>query len=344
MKPKILKISGLTFTLLIAIIASLVIEFDQLELIGNPAYYSEGYSDQDENGNSNVQIEKEAPLTFNYQIKSGLKFPYAGVYFEDTLENRKISLANYDQVEIEISASKGKLIPITIHTLWNLKSRPFQQIVETKPTITQYHFELSDFKTPEWWRTKYKVGVDENQKFQEVLTINIEDAHEIPKEEIDQIKVKSILFSKNNTSIIIVLLIIWLVGILVLILIPFFKPEKKLVPIKAAEFKTPKDENEFEKITVFIGEFYADPELNVRKVSKSTGLKETEVSKLLQVQFSMNFKEYLNFVRITEAKRLLKNSDLQISEIAYTVGYNNVTHFNRVFKATEQISPNEFRA
>jgi 2-isopropylmalate synthase len=46
---------------------------------------------------------------------------------------------------------------------------------------------------------------------------------------------------------------------------------------------------------------------------------------------------------MNEATRLLKESDLQIAEIADAVGYNNIQHFNRVFKEIYDISPKSFR-
>jgi YesN/AraC family two-component response regulator len=65
------------------------------------------------------------------------------------------------------------------------------------------------------------------------------------------------------------------------------------------------------------------------------------ISKVLTLHFSTTFKEYLYYLRISEAKELLKNSNLNVSEIAYSVGYKNVTHFNRVFKTKEKNPPNE---
>ncbi len=44
-----------------------------------------------------------------------------------------------------------------------------------------------------------------------------------------------------------------------------------------------------------------------------------------------------------EAKRLLKETNQQISSIAFMVGYNNVQHFNRVFKEYTGIPPTLFR-
>ena len=55
------------------------------------------------------------------------------------------------------------------------------------------------------------------------------------------------------------------------------------------------------------------------------------------------FKQYLNIIRITEAKRLLRETDNQITSCAYNVGYNNIPHFNRTFKQLEGISPKEYR-
>jgi AraC-like DNA-binding protein len=57
----------------------------------------------------------------------------------------------------------------------------------------------------------------------------------------------------------------------------------------------------------------------------------------------VQFKQYLNIVRITEARRLLMDTDRQISEIAFAVGYNYPTTFNRIFKEVTGISPSDFR-
>ena len=47
--------------------------------------------------------------------------------------------------------------------------------------------------------------------------------------------------------------------------------------------------------------------------------------------------------RIREARELLRSTDISISEVAITVGYNNITHFHTMFKKETGISPKEFR-
>ena len=46
----------------------------------------------------------------------------------------------------------------------------------------------------------------------------------------------------------------------------------------------------------------------------------------------MTFTDYLGRVRVEKAKSLLLNPNLRISEIAYAVGFQSLTHFNRVFR------------
>lgn len=53
--------------------------------------------------------------------------------------------------------------------------------------------------------------------------------------------------------------------------------------------------------------------------------------------------DYRNNIRITAAKSMLENSNLRISEIAYTVGFDDQYYFTRIFKKRIGMSPKEFR-
>ena len=66
--------------------------------------------------------------------------------------------------------------------------------------------------------------------------------------------------------------------------------------------------------------------------------------KMFKKGTGVNFTEYVCRVRIESAKNLLLNPNLRISEIAYEVGFQSLTHFNRVFKKTVGESPTEYRA
>lgn len=52
---------------------------------------------------------------------------------------------------------------------------------------------------------------------------------------------------------------------------------------------------------------------------------------------------YINRVRIEEACALLRETELPVTDIAYRVGYQSVTHFGRVFKKAKLVSPQVYR-
>lgn len=56
-----------------------------------------------------------------------------------------------------------------------------------------------------------------------------------------------------------------------------------------------------------------------------------------------NFKEYLNYVRISKAEKLLSTSELNITEIALAVGFSTSSYFIHQFKQYKGISPKQFR-
>jgi AraC-like DNA-binding protein len=56
-----------------------------------------------------------------------------------------------------------------------------------------------------------------------------------------------------------------------------------------------------------------------------------------------NLTDHLQGRLILESKRLLAHSDLNISEIAYQLGFEDASYFTRIFRQIAQASPSEFR-
>lgn len=65
--------------------------------------------------------------------------------------------------------------------------------------------------------------------------------------------------------------------------------------------------------------------------------------KMFKRKTGVNFTEFVSRTRIERARNLLLNPNLRVSEIAYEVGFQSLTHFNRVFKQILGQSPTEFR-
>ena len=84
-------------------------------------------------------------------------------------------------------------------------------------------------------------------------------------------------------------------------------------------------------------------ELSLGQVAKAVNASSFYFCKMFKKGTGMNFTEYVCRVRIESAKNLLLNPNLRISEIAYQVGFQSLTHFNRVFKKTVGEAPTEYR-
>jgi YesN/AraC family two-component response regulator len=85
---------------------------------------------------------------------------------------------------------------------------------------------------------------------------------------------------------------------------------------------------------------------NVRlsEVAKAVNMSSFYFCKVFRRATGINFTHYLARVRIEKSKNLLLNPNLRISEIAFEVGFQSLTHFNRVFKKLVGQSPTDYRS
>ncbi|WP_198117067.1 helix-turn-helix domain-containing protein [Massilia rhizosphaerae] len=121
---------------------------------------------------------------------------------------------------------------------------------------------------------------------------------------------------------------------------------KKDLPLVAYRQLTLEPYRDKEKASVlrFIATNYTNPELDLEGVVAGTGTNRTKVNEVLKSELGMTFTSYLNKLRLTEAARLLtENGATTVAEIAYSVGYANVSYFNKLFKEEYGCTPKAFR-
>jgi AraC-like DNA-binding protein/ligand-binding sensor protein len=84
-------------------------------------------------------------------------------------------------------------------------------------------------------------------------------------------------------------------------------------------------------------------ELSLGQVAKAVNTSTFHFCKMFKRTTGLNFTEYVSRVRVEKARNLLLNPNLRISEIAYEIGFQSLTHFNRVFKKITGQSPTQYR-
>jgi AraC-like DNA-binding protein/ligand-binding sensor protein len=84
-------------------------------------------------------------------------------------------------------------------------------------------------------------------------------------------------------------------------------------------------------------------DLSLGQVAQAVHMSSFYFCKIFKKATGINFTDYLSRLRIEKAKNLLLNPNVRISEIAYEVGFQSLTHFNRVFKRVVGQSPTAYR-
>lgn len=84
-------------------------------------------------------------------------------------------------------------------------------------------------------------------------------------------------------------------------------------------------------------------DLSLAIVAKAVNTSTFYFCKMFKKATGLTFTEYLGRIRVEKAKSLLLNPHLRVSEIAFEVGFQSLSQFNRVFKRITGSSPSEYR-
>lgn len=85
-------------------------------------------------------------------------------------------------------------------------------------------------------------------------------------------------------------------------------------------------------------------DISLADVAKAACTSTFYICKLFKRHTGVNLTDYISRLRVERAKERLQNPQSRVSEIAYEVGFQSLTHFNRVFRTLVGESPTEYRA
>ena len=88
----------------------------------------------------------------------------------------------------------------------------------------------------------------------------------------------------------------------------------------------------------------ADPDVSVDDLCECMAMSRTPLYNNLRAHTGMSATAFIRFVRLSHAASLLKETSLNINEIAYRVGFRNPNYFTRCFSELMGITPTDFRA
>lgn len=98
-----------------------------------------------------------------------------------------------------------------------------------------------------------------------------------------------------------------------------------------------------EKVKQYINEHYAQS-LKLENLAELVGMSPVAFSRFFRQRTGRTLSEYIVDIRLGYAARMLVDTTKNISEICYECGFNNLSNFNRTFKAKRRYTPRDFRA
>lgn len=85
-----------------------------------------------------------------------------------------------------------------------------------------------------------------------------------------------------------------------------------------------------------------DKKLTLELVARNAGVSKHHFSRLFKLSTGYNVVEYVNRRRICLAKKFLIE-EMSVTEVCFTVGFNELSYFDRVFRRLVGMNPSEFQ-
>ena len=109
--------------------------------------------------------------------------------------------------------------------------------------------------------------------------------------------------------------------------------------------KPPKNKKALDKMKTVLKyvENNYDQKLTIAEVADIIGFSESHFMRYFKETMGTSFIDYLKEYRLTMAARLLQSSEDSVLSIATEVGFDNLSYFNRAFKARYHMTPLQYR-
>lgn len=286
-------------------------------------------------------------VIFKATLGEGAKFPFGGMNFLP--KSGEIDVRGYDYFILNLLPGCSDFTFTATLSVPGLSDsadiethKYHQKDFAVSKETSKLKITFNELPTPSWWYSQNNIkreDLPETDK-SHFSSISISNHLYQKRGEHFTLHLGSIEIRRSYKNDLIAIVISILLSLVILTIYGIFFREKKYIAIKPTDIK---ENNKISAVMEFIGENYGKKGVSLEEVAKSCDLTTYQVRKEISDKYSCTFNEYLRKIRIEEGARLLKESDVDIKQIAYEVGFSHPTSFNRAFKQEKKVSPSEFR-
>lgn len=308
-------------------------------------------------------------VEYNFFLDPEKPFPYShySIYFVDQIQSfMQVDLSRYSGVSFKIQCDPKNVLLFVLFSfddkVTNLNDMASRRVSSTAFSCDNHwasvRINFDDLDTPHWWLGRHGYDFSETgYQLNKTMGFAWVNSLQSPLNTPSHVKLTDVklvgtdarfIYAATALSLCLwVVFFVWLVRRYVRVLTfeikERVKQDQPFIAYKKLSIEPQKDK-EKSSVLRFVATEYANPDLSLEGAAAALGINRTKINDILKEELGLTFTAYLNKLRLTEAARLLsENPDANVSEIAYSVGYNNVSYFNKLFKHEYGCAPKTFK-
>ncbi|MCP8899948.1 helix-turn-helix domain-containing protein [Gilvimarinus xylanilyticus] len=334
------------------------------------AWHLSPETDQYQGGRSGVQVHDDRySLDYSFSLSDVAEYPYAGVllnFVDAAGEATLLDLTGYHTLSFNVKCAPANVLAFAAHTFEEGITREGDMLSYRSPATyfscdqhwSSVELDLTRLETPQWWLDKFELKLSMlDYQLNRVPRLVFGSTHQSPMVDSARVQINALELRGRDWRYLYLLAgilgLVWLLAIIWLFrahtralteaLKLKLQKDRPLVAYQQLSVE-PRQDRDKEAILRYLATEYPNSELNLDGIASATGVGRGKINSILKAELGYTFTGYLNKVRLTEAARLLSDgADPSIAEIAYSVGYKNVSYFNKLFKDEYGCTPKAFR-
>jgi AraC-like DNA-binding protein len=326
-------------------------------------------SDAANGGFSSIRLNESAQsLDYTFTLSSSVAFSHASVGMNFWAEDSaQVDLSKYGVLRFDVKCSPRNVLSFTAHTLDKpltaLQGAPAYRIpthfFACEEEWTSVAIDLKHLEIPEWWLNLHNISLsDRSYDMTQVSGFTFGISVQSPRDVASSVKITELELMGRDWRYVYIFAIfagiIWLgygfwffkkhAHALVADLQEKIQKDRPLIAYQQLSVEPHKDK-EKSAVLRYMATEYANPDISLDTAISAIGINRAKMNNILKDEIGLTFSAYLNKLRLTEAARLLaEKPEANVAEIAFSVGYNNVSYFNKLFKNEYGCSPKTFKS
>jgi len=322
-------------------------------------------------GSAAIRIVESGQRSLRFDFRLTRPAPYsfasAEMLFEDGEGNAStVDLSRFDTITFTAKCKPMNSLIFTLPTFDATVSKPGDYLTYPAPLTffscneqgVPVSLDLTRLTIPQWWFERMHLDLShQSYKLNQVAKFVFGISQQSPRDRDSRVEISRITLHGRDYRYLVALAII-LVSSWCAFAVWFFRAHarelsasldtklRKDLPLVAYRQLTLEPFKDKEKAAVlrFIATNYTNPDLDLDSVVAGTGANRNKVNEVLKAELGMTFTAYLKKLRLTESARLLTETPaVTVAEVAYSVGYANVSYFNKLFKEEYGCTPKVFK-